>query len=235
MIYIEKNEGENIPKGSDGALAMYGAIESGINYKLVTFNTINGFKNDFFMGNIFIGTIDFMNLVFNKLKTTPRVPYNSNRKSELSTIEEIINRVSESGQIFIKPYNNIKLFTGLVVDKFCINFLCKFPLSTKVLTYPVINNIRSEWRLYISQGKIVGSKNYLGDFEISPDYDFARAIIEENSIMLPETYTMDIGITDTENFVVEFNDMWAIGNYGIDNELYLRLLKRRYVEIIKNI
>ena len=34
--------------------------------------------------------------------------------------------------------------------------------------------------------------------------------------------------------VVEFNDMWAIGNYGISNDLYVRMLKERYFDIIKN-
>lgn len=33
---------------------------------------------------------------------------------------------------------------------------------------------------------------------------------------------------------VEFNDMWAIGNYGIPNDMYLKSLKDRYFEIIKS-
>jgi hypothetical protein len=28
--------------------------------------------------------------------------------------------------------------------------------------------------------------------------------------------------------------MWAIGNYGIPNDLYLRLLRDRYFEIIRS-
>lgn len=45
----------------------------------------------------------------------------------------------------------------------------------------------------------------------------------------PIAYTIDIGILESgENVVIEYNDMWAIGNYGIPNDLYLRLLKDRY-------
>jgi hypothetical protein len=32
--------------------------------------------------------------------------------------------------------------------------------------------------------------------------------------------------------VVEFNDMWAIGNYGVPNDLYVKALRDRYFEII---
>lgn len=31
--------------------------------------------------------------------------------------------------------------------------------------------------------------------------------------------------------MVEFNDMWAIGNYGMANDLYFALLKDRWTEI----
>ena len=31
---------------------------------------------------------------------------------------------------------------------------------------------------------------------------------------------------------VESNDMWAIGNYGRPNDIYIRLLRDRYFEII---
>jgi hypothetical protein len=69
---------------------------------------------------------------------------------------------------------------------------------------------------------MVDSRNYSGDFIVSPNYDYVRKIIEENKKDFPVSYTMDIGILSTgEDVVVEFNDMWAIGNYGIDNELYL--------------
>lgn len=50
----------------------------------------------------------------------------------------------------------------------------------------------------------------------------------------PKSYTIDVGILeDGENVVIEFNDMWGIGNYGVDNHTYLRLLKSRYFEIMK--
>jgi len=50
----------------------------------------------------------------------------------------------------------------------------------------------------------------------------------------PISYTIDIGVLENgENVVIEFNDMWAIGNYGMDNSDYLSLLRQRYFEIIR--
>jgi hypothetical protein len=55
-------------------------------------------------------------------------------------------------------------------------------------------------------------------------------------------YTIDVGIlssipfgsSERENVIIEFNDMWAIGNYGMENKRYLRMLVDRYFEIIKS-
>jgi hypothetical protein len=59
-------------------------------------------------------------------------------------------------------------------------------------------------------------------------------IISDYKGIMPSAYTIDIGILDGgENVVVEFNDMWAIGNYGVDNSIYLRMLRRRYFEIVR--
>jgi hypothetical protein len=51
---------------------------------------------------------------------------------------------------------------------------------------------------------------------------------------------MDVGVADLTGmnalytFIVEFNDMYAIGNYGMPNDLYLRLLRERYFEIMRS-
>ena len=62
---------------------------------------------------------------------------------------------------------------------------------------------------------------------------------EEKLKGFPSTFTIDMAIYKKHpkirlKTVVEFNDMWAIGNYGISNDLYVRMLKERYFDIIKN-
>ena len=65
---------------------------------------------------------------------------------------------------------------------------------------------------------------------------FLEKVLKENEGKFPIAYTIDIGILGCyqfcDNVVVEYNDMWAIGNYGMPNDLYLRLLRDRYFEIV---
>ena len=38
--------------------------------------------------------------------------------------------------------------------------------------------------------------------------------------------------TEVFTLKISSNDMWAIGNYGIPNDIYLRVLKDRYFQIV---
>jgi hypothetical protein len=82
---------------------------------------------------------------------------------------------------------------------------------------------------------MIDSRNYSGDYTVSPDYNYVNNVIESLKDKFPSSYVFDVGIfEDGENIDIEFNDMWAIGNYGVPNDLYLSMLKERYFDIIKN-
>jgi hypothetical protein len=50
----------------------------------------------------------------------------------------------------------------------------------------------------------------------------------------PSAYTLDVGlIASGETVLVEVNDMWAIGSYGLDGRDYALLCARRMKEIMK--
>lgn len=236
MIYIQKDTYLNIPHHFDCASAMYGAIDKGLDFKLVIFEDVeNGKYDNLIRNNLFIGSVEFMNEVFKRIGlTNVRLNRNSNRESEVITLEKAFDIVKDGkAKIFIKPID-IKLFTGLVIDNMCYPDLEKLPKDTKVLKYEVFKEeIISEWRVYIHNNKIVDSRNYSGDFCIIPDYIYVEDVIKTLKDF-PIAYTIDIGILESGmNVVIEYNDMWAIGNYGMDNSLYLRLLRDRYFEIIK--
>ncbi len=247
MIYIQSNADRTLAHHFDCSCALYGAIETMQDYRLTTIDEVLSGKFDLLLKtNLFVGSTDFMRAVFGRLnKNSVKVPKNSNRKSEILTLKDAHERVENTKQkLFIKPYNDIKLFTGLILDGSKYSCLMGLPDDTLVLCYDVFDReIISEWRLYIFNNKIVDARNYSGDFMISPDYNYTEYIIRDNKDTFPIAYTIDIGILDSylntsplfcENVVIEFNDMWAIGNYGIPNDLYLRLLKERYFQIVKN-
>ena len=81
--------------------------------------------------------------------------------------------------------------------------------------------------------KVVDIRNYSGDLFTLPSEVYLESVIESN-LEFPVAYTVDIGILeDGRNHVIEYNDMWAIGNYGMPNDTYLKLLKDRYFEIVR--
>ncbi len=191
-----------------------------------------------------------------------RLPQNSNRVCEIITLAEAHKRAAAGTKVFIKPIQ-IKLFTGLILDGFGYTSLKGLPDDTQVMAYePFSGSILSEWRIYVHNHAMVDSRNYSGYFTVSPDYGYVEKVIKENKNKnFPIAYTIDIAVLTTgasnefryaqqkpednefryadiadapeSNVVVEFNDMWAIGNYGMPNDLYLKALKARYLEIMK--
>lgn len=235
MIYIQKNN-DNIPHHFDCASAMYGAIESGLNYRLIAFEDVQfGRYDTLIRDHLFVGSVEFMREVFKRVGIeNPRVPKNSNRKHELMELKEAHNRVAQGETLFIKPYE-IKLFTGLILDGCQHSCLQKLPEDTKVMVYkPFTSNILSECRVYVWNGKIEDVRNYSGDVMLMPSREYIENVIKEDCVEFPIAYTIDVALLeDGSNVVVEFNDMWAIGNYGVPNDIYLRMLKKRYFEIIR--
>lgn len=241
MIYIQSDSDRKLPHHFDCASALYGAIETAQDYRLTTYEEVKSGKFDnLIKTNLFVGSVEFMREVFSRIGLEDvRVPKNSNREHEDITLDEAHKRVAEGEKLFIKPHE-IKLFTGLVLDGCQYSSLSNIPGDTIVMAYKTFDKeIMSEYRVYIKDGEIIDWKNYSGEFYLIPDISYIRGVINLNSDdNFPCCYTIDIGILDIENnrrenVVVEYNDMWAIGNYGLPNDVYLKLLKHRYFEIIK--
>ena len=151
-------------------------------------------------------------------------------------------RVKDGLKFFIKP-TQTKLFSGMVFDTMTLSILDAYPDNTEILvSLPFESKIVSEWRCYVRYNKIIDARNYSGDFKIIPDFSWAETYLSEDDGICefnklktyPSAFTMDIGILENgSNVIVEYNDMWAIGNYGIDNSDYYKLLRERYFEIIR--
>lgn len=237
MIFIQSNNEKTLAHHFDCSCALYGAIENDIDYCLVTFEEVVSGKFDAIIKkNLFVGSVEFMRAVFKRVGLNDvRLPLNSNRDFEIITLAEAYKKVSDGGNLFIKPLE-IKLFTGLILDGARYSCLDGLPDDTKVMAYETFKEqIESEWRIYVHNNKMIDARNYSGEFVINPSYQYVNKIIEGNKANFPCAYTIDIGIlTSNENVVVEYNDMWSIGNYGIPNDIYLRALKERYFEIINH-
>lgn len=151
-----------------------------------------------------------------------------NRNIRYGTINDITNF-----PVFIKPNNDIKLFTGDVFEnKGQFKLISELKPDTELLISDAIL-IESEWRGFIYNKKLVGIKHYLGDFTLCPNFKFIEQIIKsyENS---PISYSINIGINDTDNFLIEIHDFYSVGLYGFNDENILIGMFIDWLEEYKN-
>jgi hypothetical protein len=233
MVYIQSDNERKLPHHFDAACAFFGALESGEEVRLTSIEEVQFGKFDLLVGQrVFVGSVDFMTTVFGRAGIVPPTMPPAQQAERLS-ISEAIGRVGTGQKLFIKPVQT-KLFSGMVVDGDSVFSLQKFLSETEVwIAHPFESTLVSEWRCYIWNDSIMDCRNYSGDFKIAPSFDWAgQQLLSGNARLC--CYTMDIGILKNgANVVVEYNDMWAIGNYGLENSVYFQMLRDRYFEMVR--
>ena len=133
--------------------------------------------------------------------------------------------------VFIKPLDEHKLFTGKVIKSFTdIIPLSGIPNETMVLQSEVVNYI-SEYRCFVNRRALIGCKNYTGNFTVLPNFDMVHDSIRDYKDQ-PISYSVDFGITDRgETQLIEINDGFALGAYGLNPILYCKMIRDRWSEI----
>ena len=242
MVYIQSDKERTLPHHFDAACALYGAKDNAQDIRLTSLEEVSSGKFDMLIKqHLFVGSVDFMTEVFKRAgKTSSSLPPSQDMlKVDLAQVKE---RIKNGEKWFCKPVQN-KLFTGMVFDTMTLSSLDAFPDETKVwVGEPFKSKIISEWRCYIRFNKIVDAKNYSGEYDVLPNFVLAEDYLKPSQVIgefnrlkdFPAAFTMDLGVLDDgSTVIVEYNDMWAIGNYGIDNSDYYKLLRERYFEIIR--
>lgn len=156
-----------------------------------------------------------------------------------TTITALLNesRSKEITAVFVKPKLKAKLFTGFVIhsndDLFPL-----FDLAGKTaLSVSEVVNWVSEFRIFVNAGNIVGVQHYSGDSSVELNMTHVENAIAafENSSERTAGYCLDFGVLDTgETALVEWNDGYSLGSYGLNNEIYTDLLITRWTEIVGN-
>ena len=139
----------------------------------------------------------------------------------------------EGFPFFIKPLEEQKLFTGLVIKSEYDLSLIRFNVKpeTKILMSECVNFI-SEYRCFVLNKEMVGCKNYKGDFKIFPDISIMENAIKDYNNQ-PIAYSIDFGVTDKgETLLIEMNDAFGLGSYGLDKLIYCKMLEARWDEIL---
>lgn len=145
--------------------------------------------------------------------------------------------------VFVKPYNELKKFTGFVAksDKDFDLYPEVDWSTTKLFCTQVLENIVSEWRCYVLNGNVFACVNYSGDPTCFPRTVEIDKMLY-NYTNSPVAYSLDIAVCIDKEYsdncvhtsFIEINDAYALGYYGGDVELYTKMLNERWKEIIKN-
>ncbi len=157
------------------------------------------------------------------------------RKMWETTVGAIRGNEAGSYPFFIKPLEDNKLFDGYVIQNPILGLLKLKHLSegTKILASETVN-IETEYRCFVHRGELVGAKNYKGDFWLNIDYNVVHKAIAayENP---PVAYTLDFGLTTAgRTILIEVNDGYGFGLYGLDGKIALQMITDRWDEIVGN-
>lgn len=149
-----------------------------------------------------------------------------------STLGEVRSLVMRGeGPVHVKPRDRGKLFTGTVMSAF--NDLipsAHVDDSEPVLVQEVVK-FRSEWRATILRGHIINVSHYKGDPLSFPDPDVMlrglRCFTDQ-----PIGFAMDWGLVEDMTLLIEVNDGFSLGNYGVRGCDYVAMIEARWRQLM---
>jgi len=152
------------------------------------------------------------------------------RNIELGKIGDVRRRIAP---IFVKPVEH-KLFTGFVYNGDIDSRRRIVTLDDDVnvwLCEPL--NILSEYRSFILDSEVLDCRRYKGDYGVAPSRHIVEAAVSRMK-NAPRAYCLDWGVTDKgDTILVEQNEGYAMGHYGLYPTLYARMLSARWNEMVK--
>jgi hypothetical protein len=189
------------------------------------------------------GDMDAMHGAMKQLGIEPPVPNDFptslaryfRRKVWRSSIRALEHALEEGREIFAKPAGRRKRFTGRVFTSPADRYYLSGTSAQEPLWCSEVVRWISEFRVYVIHGEVVSINPYQGDASESLCESTLRDAIEAftGSGEAPAAYGIDFGVLDTgETALVEANDGYSLGAYGIDAESYTRLLFTRWEELL---
>ena len=165
-----------------------------------------------------IGTIQFVNLFLKVFKGIEEIPvievpkclqtdYFLKREYRILPYDQIPTK----GKYFIKNVSHLKTLTYIGDMKNVIQEINKADM------YQVsdILDIKSEYRVYVIDGKIYAIENYNGDPTLFPDINLIKQANMRWSLEndYPKSYTMDVAVTEQGTCLLECHVLFACGIY----------------------
>ena len=236
IAYIQKHEGEfaNI----NTLTAFLGFREKGYEVRFFEWPELpcEGIQPDTpVMGGIpvVVAALTHLGIVVPELPSIPAVLQRfAGRRTWLSTMQEARNLVSGGQSIFVKPVpSDRKLFAGIVFRQFRDTIAtAHVPPEYPVVCSEVVDFV-SEYRAFVLDSEVLGLRHYKGDFRVFPAPEVIDSAVAAYSPS-PAAYGIDFGVTgDGRTLLVETNEAYSLGCYGLTPILYSTFLERRWAEL----
>jgi hypothetical protein len=234
-VFLHRNS-ENEYLSVNFAVAAQGFREMG--WELIGYQQIESVLPQLSLEDVVVDFVDESRQALKHLGTDPApVPTYPEvlqqflgRKMRTSTIDTIASN-PELWPVFVKPRDDSKKFTGVLVRGTGDLVGCGDPAGdTPVWCSEPVTLLR-EWRCFVRYGKILDVRPYKGNWR----HRFDHRIIEEAVASWgekPRGCALDFGVDEQgRTLLVEVNDGFALGAYGLPPLLYARLLSARWTEL----
>lgn len=150
-----------------------------------------------------------------------------------STLGEIRNHVMQGGPpVHVKPRDRHKLFNGTVMAAFKDLIPSAGVEADEPVLVQEIVKFHSEWRATILRGRIINVAHYRGDPLQFPN-PAVMACGLQDFVDRPIGFAMDWGVTESdETLLVEVNDGFSLGNYGVRGYDYVAMIEARWRQLM---
>lgn len=133
--------------------------------------------------------------------------------------------------VFVKPAREKELDGAVVRSADDLAPFLRQGADYELLCSEVVDFV-SEWRLFVCHGELVGARPYRGDVNVRPDERVVRDVVPSYR-SAPAGCAIDLGVTsDGRTLLVEVNDGFALGSYGLDDVTYALLLSARWAGLV---
>ncbi len=238
----------DIPHHIDFANAMYGFREMGA--EIIPYHTISEIVDWVTREDIVLDYIAPCRYIFNKFGVDPYLDYYPEvlkpflgRKIWRDTINNFSKDEEKwSKGYFIKPIKE-KAFTGKIVRNIADLVGCGSCYEDYEILVSEPIEVVGEWRCFIRYDGILEispygwSENYIG-FQYHYDWNIVNRMLEAFSTWeeRPAACSMDICVTkDGRTLLVECNDAYALGCYGLPDIYYAKLISARWSQLLNHV
>lgn len=191
------------------------------------------------------GSIDSVRSALKQLKIPLPEPHDYpdclrpylHRRVWTSTLGAELDRAADgAAPRFLKPAGHTKRFTGFVLES-TADFWQAVGVSRSLpVCCSEVVAWRSEWRVFVLDGMVLDIRHYAGDSTALPE----RSVMEQAIATLTASkthvraYAIDFGVLATgQTALVEVNDGFSLGSYGLAPALYTDLTIARWEELLE--